>query len=49
MSKQPATQALRDHLAKTGTEVAKWTPEQRTQHSQLSDAAMREQNAKPQS
>lgn len=49
MSKQTATDALRDHLAESGTNVSRWTPEQRTEHNKLSDAAMREQNARPQS
>lgn len=38
----PATAALRTHVRASGP-ASTWTPEQREQHAELSDAAMREQ------
>lgn len=42
-SRTPATKTLRGHLKRTGTDPRTWTPEQRAEHSRLSDAALREQ------
>ncbi|MGW0550546.1 hypothetical protein [Streptomyces altiplanensis] len=40
----PATEALRETVRSLPDRVADWTPEQRQQHNEISDAACREQN-----
>ena len=42
----PATKSLRKHLASIGYDPRAWSAQQRDTHSQLSDAAMREQNGR---
>ncbi|MFJ5217206.1 hypothetical protein ACIP98_21090 [Streptomyces sp. NPDC088354] len=45
--KPPATTALRRHVDQHGSDPRAWSPEQRAQHADLSNAAMREQAGLP--